>query len=74
MRRLLASGLSQDQLNTPKEIWDLFDAQLDSCLNIYFRVYRLEFSCMHQQIEELITTYVSRLREKASRCEFENPN
>ena len=26
---------------------------------------------MHQQIDELITTYVSHLREKASKCELE---
>ena len=68
MRRLLASGLSQDQLNTPKEIWDMFDAQLDASLKINLRVHRLEFSYMHQHIEELITTCVSRLREKASKC------
>ena len=71
MKRLLASGLSQDQLNTPKEIWDMFDAQLDASLKIHFCVHRLEFSCMHQHIEELITTYVLRLREKTSKCEFE---
>ena len=34
-------GLSQDQLNTPKEIWDMFDAQLDASLKINFRVHRL---------------------------------
>ena len=40
-------------------------------IDLSFRVHRLEFSCMHEQIDELITTYVSRLREKASKCEFE---
>ena len=34
MRRLLASDLSQEQPNTPKEIWDLFDAQLHASLKI----------------------------------------
>ena len=72
IRRLLASGLFQDQLNTPKYILDLFDAQLDTSLKMNVCVHRLELSCMHQQIEELIATYVSRLREKASKCEFEN--
>ena len=52
----------------------MFDAQLDASLQINCRVHRLEFSCMHQHIEELITTYVSRLREKASKCEFEKLN
>ena len=50
MRRLLASGLSQDQLKTPKEILDMFDAQLYASLKINFRVHRLEFSCMHTNI------------------------
>ena len=41
MRRLLARGLSQEQLNTPKDIWYRFDAQLDASLKINFRVHRL---------------------------------
>ena len=49
--RLLASSLSKEQLNKPKEIWDPFDAELDAYLKIYFLVRRLEFSCMHQQID-----------------------
>ena len=40
-------------------------------IDLSFRVHRLEFSCMHQHIEELITTYVSRLREISLKCEFE---
>ena len=55
MRRLLASSLSQDQLNTQKEILTLF-AQLDASFKINVHVHIFEFSCMHQLIEELITT------------------
>ena len=71
MRRILSSGLSQTDLCNPSELWKLFESQLDASLKINFRVHRLEFATMHQLLDETITTYVSRLREKASKCEFE---
>ncbi len=71
MRRLLTSGLSETELKTSEEIWKLFESQLDASIKINFRVHRLEFSTLHQQTDEVITSYVSRLREKALKCEFE---
>ena len=54
----------------PSELWKLFESQLDASLKINFRVHRLEFATMHQLLDETITTYVLRLREKALKCEF----
>ena len=71
MRRLLASGLSDNELKDPKVIFDFLETQLDGTLKINFRVHRLEYSHLMQNTDEPITTFVSRLREKASKCKFE---
>ena len=71
MRRILSNGLSQTDLCDHSELWKLFESQLDTSLKINFRVHRLEFATMHQLLDEAITTYVSRLRKKALKCEFE---
>ena len=71
MRRILSSCLPQTDLCNPSELWKLFESQLDASLKINFRVHGLEFATIHQLLDETITTYVSRLREKASKCEFE---
>ena len=65
MRRLLASGLSDNELKDPKVIFDSWN------LKIHFRVHRLVYSHLMQNTNEPITTSVSRLREKASKCKFE---
>ena len=70
MRRILSNGLSQTDLCDPSDLWKLFESQLDTSLKINFRVHRLEFATMHQLLDEAITTYVSRLRKKALKCEF----
>ena len=64
MRRLLASGLSDNELKDPKVIFDFLETQLDGTLKINFRVHRLEYSHLMQNTEEPITTFVSRLRER----------
>ena len=70
MRRLLSSGLTTAQLKVPTNIWNLLEEQLDASVKINFRVHRLELSHMLQKPEENITDYISRLREKADKCEF----
>ncbi|XP_014667285.1 PREDICTED: uncharacterized protein LOC106808892 [Priapulus caudatus] len=70
MRRVLASGLSTEDQKDPEKIWDLLESQVDATVKINFRVHRLEFFNMRQKPDEDITTYMSRLREKATKCEF----
>ena len=68
--KVLASGLSDNELKDPKVIFDFLETQLDGILIINFRVpiHRLEYSHLMQNTDEPITTFGSRLREKASRC------
>ena len=70
MRRILSSGLTDAQQNMPDELWTLFETQVDASVKINFRVHRLEFSTMKMKANEYITDFVSRLREKALKCEF----
>ena len=71
MRRLLASGLSDADQKKPTAIWTLLESQLDATVKINFRVHRLEFANLRQKPTEPTADFVSRLREKASKCEFE---
>lgn len=70
MRRVLASGLSGDEQKVPDNIWTLLEGQVDASVKINFRVHRLEFGQIRQKSGETISDFVSRLREKATRCEF----
>ena len=72
MRRILASGLSDDEKKDPNAVWVLIEEQVDATVKINVRVHRLEFAHMRQKAEENITDFVSRLREKAIKCKFEN--
>lgn len=73
MRRILASGLTPAQQRDPEEIWTLLKEQVDASVKINHRVHRLEFTHLKQKPDETITDYVSRLREKAAKCEFDKP-
>ncbi len=71
MRRLLSSGLTDAQLKIPANIWTLLSDQLDVRVHTSYRVHCLEFTYVMTQGEnESISDYVSRLREKASLCDF----
>ena len=70
MRRLLSSGLSEADKKKPDKIFELLENQLDASVKINFRVHRLEFAQIRQKSDETINDFVSRLREKASKCEF----
>ena len=72
MRRILASGLSAQEQCIPTRIWDLIESEVDATVKINFRVHRLEFANMKQKPGETISHFLSRLREKANKCEFEN--
>lgn len=72
VRRIMNSGLTQENQRDPKEIWKQIESEVDVSIKINFRIHRLEYSQIRQRPEETITGFISRLREKASRCEFEN--
>ena len=68
--RVLACGLTEAEQKNPQKIWDLLETKLDASTHIIYRVHRLELASMKQKPNESITEYVSRLRQKASKCEF----
>ncbi|ELU04379.1 hypothetical protein CAPTEDRAFT_199877 [Capitella teleta] len=71
MRRILSSGLSDADLKDPEKIWTLFAGQVDTSAKVNFRVHRLEFANIRLASRESITDFISRLRTKALRCEFD---
>ena len=71
MRRLLNSGLTEEEKKLPDKIWELLENEVDYTVKISFRVHRLEFAGIRQDKEESIQQYVARLREKAAKCSFE---
>ena len=72
MRRILASSLTDDDINDQNAVWTLIEEQVDATVKNKFRGYRLEFALMRQKSHENINDFVSRLREKVTKCKFEN--
>ena len=70
MRRILASGLTEAEQKVPEKVWTLIEAEVDASVKINFRVHRLEFARMKQKTDETISQFLSRLRDKATKCEF----
>ena len=70
LRRLNASGLTQDQLKHPPSIWSFFEDQLR--ININFRVQRLILMQMRQRTGECLDDFITRARTQALRCDFED--
>ena len=71
MRRLMTSGLNDEEMKSPDHIFDFLESQLDASAKINFRVHRLEFAHIRQSEGETTRDFIARLREKASKCEFE---
>ena len=71
MRRILNSGMSDEDQKIPDKIWELLETEVDYSVKISFRVHRLEFSNIRQNSEETTQQYLSRLREKATKCNSE---
>ena len=69
LRRINASGLSETDKDKPQELWKLLEAQLK--VNINFRVHRLEMMRYRQKKDESIDEFVTRCRDKAKNCDFE---
>ena len=72
IKRILVSGLTEEQQRDPRQLWNLLEEQLDASIKINYRVHLLELSQIKQKPEETITDYVSRLCEKTTKCEFDN--
>ena len=70
MPRVLVSGLADAQLKDHVEICNILEEQIYATLKINYRVHSLEFEQLNPRLGDNITDYVSRLREKAARCEF----
>ena len=71
MRRILHSGMTDEDQKKPSELWKLLENEVDFTVKISFRVHRLEFSNIRQENDENTQQYLSRLREKALKCKFE---
>ena len=71
MRRILNSGLSEENQKNTEKLWN-HERRVDTSLNVNFRIHWLEFAQMKQKSTENITEYVSRLRGKATKCDFDN--
>ena len=71
MRRILASGLSDNDRKDPAKIWTMLENQIDASVKVNFRVHRLEFAYIRQKPEEPFCEFINRLRTKAQKCEFE---
>ena len=66
----MASGLYDAEFKVHHHIWKLLEEQLDTSIQINYRVHHLQFFHMRQKTDETITDYTLRLREKATKCEF----
>ena len=68
LRRLNASGLTDDQKNIPSQLWDFFDNQLK--INVNFRIHRLHLMRYKEKPDETLDDFVTRASTLALKCEF----
>ncbi|KAL6486114.1 hypothetical protein MHYP_G00055060 [Metynnis hypsauchen] len=68
LKRLNASGLSEDDKKKPDVLWNFFEGQLK--LNVNFRIHRLHLMQLRQKHEESIDDFVTRARTLALKCQF----
>lgn len=68
LRRLNASGLSDDQKATPDNLWNFFENQLKISVN--FRIHRLHLMQYRQKTGESLDDFVTRARTLALKCQF----
>lgn len=68
LKRLNASGLSEDEKKVPGKLWDYFEGQLK--LNVNFRIHRLHLMQYRQKPDESIDDFVTRARTLAQKCQF----
>ena len=70
LKRINASGLTDDEQKDPEQIWTFFEGQLQISVN--FRIHRLEFMQYRQKAGELLDIFITRCRQKAKDCQFED--
>ena len=68
LKRLNASGLSDDDKKKPVKLWEFYEGQLK--LNVYFRIHRLHLMQYRQKPDESIDDFVTRARTLALKCQF----
>ncbi|XP_062855044.1 uncharacterized protein LOC134318174 [Trichomycterus rosablanca] len=68
LKRLNASGLSDDEKKVPNTLWNFFEGQLK--LNVNFRIHRLQLMQYRQKPGECIDDFVTRARTLALKCQF----
>ena len=70
MRRIMNSGMTTTEQDIPERIWELLESEVDAAVKVSFRVHRLEFNNIRQNPDETTQQFISRLREKAHKCNF----
>ena len=68
LRRLNASGLSEQDQSDSDKLWSIFEDQLK--INVNFRIHRLELMRFRQKQTETLDEFTNRCRDKASHCLF----
>ena len=69
LRALNSSGLTEDQMKDPQQLWKFFEDKLTVKVN--FRIHRLELMKFRIQHGESVDNFVQRCKEKGSFCDFE---
>ena len=68
LRRLNVSGLTDEKIRKPDELWQFFENQLK--VNINFRINRLHFMRYKQRPDESLDQFVIRARTLGLKCDF----
>ena len=68
LKRLNASGLTDDEKKVPQNLWTFFENTLR--VNINFRIHRLQLMHYRQGADESTDSFITRARTQASRCDF----
>lgn len=68
LKRLNASGLTDDDRKDPAKLWTFFEKQLK--VNVNFRIHRLQLMKFTLKKDESVDDFVSRARTLALKCQF----
>ena len=71
LKRINASGLSEEDKKIPEKLWSLFENQLK--IKVNFRIHSLEQMKFKQKQNESIDYFVNRCRIKGKECDFTEP-
>ena len=68
LKRLNASGLTDEQKRSPQALWHFFESQLK--VNVHFRIHRLQLLQYRQKASESLDDFVTRARTLALKCDY----